>query len=31
MDIGKIDDKLLILPDLESVLSAKERAVLADV
>lgn len=31
MGIAKVDDKLLILLDLESVLSAEERAVLADV
>jgi purine-binding chemotaxis protein CheW len=31
MGIAKVDNKLLILLDLESVLSAEERAVLADV
>ena len=31
MGIAKVDDKLLILLDLESILSAEERAVLVDV
>lgn len=31
MGIAKVDDKLLILLDLESVLSAEERAVISDV